>query len=298
MQKISSTKEYSLKNHGDGAERIYCDRIINDFPNYEKFWHFIVPWTNRDILPETDPNWLKFRDGIPPDLEELFMAHYSVFRCLVFFLDEIGHSRKVIGDHELLRMAYAHFGYAIEMSYFIAAKIQMLKGQCGLIDPKSIFKMKSKDNLLVDFKDFVKKNYKAKFDDYKNKQIPIQYMVSGTRSFLRDIVDNKGDLRMLENYFRSVQEYRNKLIHSPLPGTLYLDQKKLVVKKGALKKYTLWTDITRQMEHDLSDFSPEEEFLEKEFSDLKVKLNVLWKYLLKGMKEIYKTEFLVNLWKK
>jgi hypothetical protein len=80
-------KGYSLLEHGDRYERLWCAVLTNDFPEYERFWvSHIIPLTNR-INPEiarSDPKWIGFRDDpkISDDLEAMARAHYSTFYFL------------------------------------------------------------------------------------------------------------------------------------------------------------------------------------------------------------------------
>jgi len=284
---------YKLKTDGDIEEQQFSEQILDEFPNYEFFWdRFITPWTNRDLLPRTHPMWLQFRNNVPQFIEELCMAHYSVFRDLTFFVKET----RMYGN-ESLRTIYVHFGHAIEMAYLLAVKILIIRRETKL-STDILFAMEDEKSLLKKFKDFIKCEYEQKFQDYEFKQIPIIYTVSGTRRFLKNIVKNKKTLESLTKYFGSLQDYRNRFIHSPLPGTLFfVDTRsgtttKMAIKKDRLDKYRLWTDITHNTQHNPDDFIPEIALVFEEFKALKQNLNVLWQYYIQELEAIYKTKAL------
>ena len=67
---------YSLdKKDGDKYEIRYWEFLKKDFPNYEVFWaRFIVPLTGR-----AEGRGIGLKDGIDPLLENIAMAHYTVF---------------------------------------------------------------------------------------------------------------------------------------------------------------------------------------------------------------------------
>lgn len=301
MGENENMTKYNLKSDGDGIEQIFCDGITDKFQNYEALWSkFIVPWTNRDIYPRKDSlRWIDLRHNIPKFMEELCMVHYSIFRDLAFYLYESQNQRY---GYESLRTIYTHFGHAIEMAQLLGIKILIAEKEVDLIE-EDIFVEKDVekdiDNLLADFQRFIEDNYKQKFSDYKTKQIPIIYFIEGTKKFLRKMIDSN-DIKKIEKYFRSVQNYRNKFIHSPLPGTLYSVNLRLqtripmAIRKNKIDKYELWTDIKRAIQdgRHREDFIPEKEFLHEEFNELKQKLNLLWTYYIKELRKIYKTDIL------
>ena len=66
---------YSLEKDGDKYEIRYSGFLKTEFPNYEIFWaRFIVPLTGRD-----EGRGGGLREAIDPLLENIAMAHYTVY---------------------------------------------------------------------------------------------------------------------------------------------------------------------------------------------------------------------------
>ncbi len=285
--------KYLLERDGDPHEYFYASYILDHFPRYEVFWeNFIVPWTNREFLPRTDPRWVQFKLNIPQFIEEICMAHYSVFRSLAFFVIE--RAKHEDERNEYLRSSYVHFGHAIEMAYLVAVKIQIAQRETLLISAP-LFEKKKTAEMVNKFNEFLQNEYEGRFKDYELKQIPVMHTVHGTRHFLNELITDGKTRKILRDYFSSVQEYRNKFAHSPLPGTLFRidpatgQRIKLAIKKGRLNRYSLWTDIIHSSTHKFDDFLPEDELLEQEFLELKKALNKLWEFYIKAMSQVLET---------
>lgn len=289
-----SRNQYVLKTDGDSYEQMF-GATLEGFPNYEKLWSlFVVPWTNRDLLPRTDQRWIHSRSNVPPGIEEFTMAHYSVFRDLIYYSVE----KKRYG-FESLRTIYTHFGHAVEMATLVACKILLLKEELGLLS-LPVFQKKKPEELATDFTKFSSSDYSARFEELKDKQIPILWTVQGTRPILRSIISNSKDQKKIMGYFQSVQEYRNKFIHSPLPGMIGIlkpdgQQIQYAIKKDRIAKYRLWTDVTHKFSDNQDDFVPEVDLVDREFRDLKENLNTLWNYFIAEIEAMCKTKKLLVL---
>ena len=78
---------FNLASHGDHREQEWVSVIAEHFPVYEVFWRrYVVPLTNR-VDPRVsfshDRNlWIRLRDDVRPDCEQMAMHHYSVFYYL------------------------------------------------------------------------------------------------------------------------------------------------------------------------------------------------------------------------
>ncbi len=76
---------FSLKLHGDRYEREWWPLISSEFPSYEAFWiKHVVPLTSRiDFrVAQGEPRWIMMRPNVNRILEQMAMAHYSVFYYL------------------------------------------------------------------------------------------------------------------------------------------------------------------------------------------------------------------------
>lgn len=79
--------KFNLESHGDYWERELGALVSGHFPAYEIFWRrYVVPLTNRidpDILFSQDINkWIRIRNGVRKELEQMAMRNYSVFYYL------------------------------------------------------------------------------------------------------------------------------------------------------------------------------------------------------------------------
>jgi hypothetical protein len=293
---------YQLKNHGDNNERKYCEFISPDFPNYEILWSkYITPWSNRDLLPQFDLMWIQPRLNIPPVIEEFLMIHYSVFVDMIFVINQ---TNKGINEHRnSLRDIYSYFGHAIEMTNNLAIKILQMRIMVGL-RKDDLFTEKNIEELISDFKKnfLANQQYNKKFRDYRTKQIPVIYTVQGTRLFLKEIVKDKRVREDFEKYFVLIQNYRNWLTHSPLPGCIEISTQKgklrLVVKKEKIDKYFHWTDLSQIDNQNIFDFTEEQTLIKEEFETLKRKLNTLWGFFIISLKEIYDSPKMAEILKK
>lgn len=85
MGNYDELETFMLKDHGDRWEREWGHLIATDFPAYAVFWRrYIVPLTNRiSATPSrSEREWTRLRPEVSERLEQMTMAHYSVFYYL------------------------------------------------------------------------------------------------------------------------------------------------------------------------------------------------------------------------
>lgn len=290
---------YKLKIHGDKNERKYYKSITSDFPNYEILWSkYIVPWSNRDLLPITDIRWIQPRLNIPPIIEGFLMIHYSVFMDMIFIINQI--DNECNEQRNSLRDIYSYFGHTIEMVNSLAIKILQIEIMVGICKD-NLFIEKDEKVLISDFrKNFIDNGlYNKKFKNYKAKQIPVTYTVHGNRTILKKIIKNTENLEGLEEYFLSIQNYRNWLTHSPLPGCIevptHQGKIRFVVKKESIDKYPRWTDFANINDNNIDDFVEERTLVREEFRIFKTKLNILWDLFITNLDKIYRSPKMIQI---
>jgi hypothetical protein len=91
--------------HGDARERDVWPDVASTLSNYEMFWReFIVLLTNR-VVPgvAAGPQWIRLRESIPVDYEQLAMHNYSLFYYAATTWRAIEHDRG-----RLTSRAYPH----------------------------------------------------------------------------------------------------------------------------------------------------------------------------------------------
>jgi hypothetical protein len=70
----------TLAEHGDARERDVWPDVAVTLSNYEVFWReLIVLLTNRIVPGLAGPDWIRLRESIPVEYEELAMHNYSLF---------------------------------------------------------------------------------------------------------------------------------------------------------------------------------------------------------------------------
>jgi hypothetical protein len=92
----------TLACHGDARERDVWRDVAGTLSDYEMFWReFIVLLTNR-IVPgvATGPQWIRLRQSIPVEYEQLAMHNYSLFYYAATAWRAIEHDRKRLASGE------------------------------------------------------------------------------------------------------------------------------------------------------------------------------------------------------
>lgn len=111
MDSFEGLKKFNLLEHGDVYEKMWWSSLANDFPEYEEFWRWnVVPLTNRIVLPYGHPEWIYFREGVPPRFRRVAMAHYSVF----YFMARSMHQSRREDGLEFVEDNYYHLDSCVD----------------------------------------------------------------------------------------------------------------------------------------------------------------------------------------
>jgi hypothetical protein len=95
---------FCLLDHGDAREKTMWPSVSNRLSGYEQFWRtFIILLTNR-IDPSRDCHehaWIRLRDCVPRQYEDIAMSNYSVFYYAAAALEqmEINCSHVALGKY-------------------------------------------------------------------------------------------------------------------------------------------------------------------------------------------------------
>lgn len=277
--------KWRLMNDGDLFEKAYWPYLKDSFPNYEIFWSlFVVPLTGRIV----DRKNIVFREEIDPLLEEVSMAHYTIFRSLCFILGEKKHFK-----NESLRNVYFHFGLIIEMVNLLTWKIYSIKCRVG-IESKEFIPSLKEDEAVEKFKLFMKDSYGKQCHDFIAEGRPVVYYLHSQRDILSKLIKDRNPYLKAKDFFKGINDYRNSFIHTPLPGSLVIhnpltkEVTRFTIKKDKIKQYKLWTDVTHHFKINMDDFIPEEQLVEKDFYKMQEILNEIWGYLISEMDNITK----------
>jgi hypothetical protein len=104
--------ELHLATDGDGNERAYWPSIYEQFPNYERFWRYlVVPTTKRIDLPLGSENRHHRREGIAEDLWRITYINYSLFLNLAYASDHLRFPR-----NSSFANFYTHLGSVCDLA--------------------------------------------------------------------------------------------------------------------------------------------------------------------------------------
>ena len=275
--------KWRIFKHGDAVEMANWPFIKDAFPNYEIFWSlFIAPSTGRN---ESPPH-VHFKKGVTPLLEEISMAHYTIFRCISFINGEIR-----VPKHESLRNVYSHFGLIVELVSNLASKIYSLKCEVGLANLKPTDPL-NRQEASDKFNKFLEKDYDKQFAKLKQSGRPIIYFLQSQPDYFKDIVNNSKVRKRTDKFFREIKEYRNSFVHTALPDSLYLSDAfgqriGFAIKKDCLGKYKVFTEIKHKMEQrEIDDFIVQEHLIRNDLNMMQSILNEIWEHFISEMNKI------------
>lgn len=102
MSNYDYLDEFTLASHGDHREQEWGPAIREYFPAYEIFWRrYVVPLTNRvdpSISFSNRDLWIRLRDGVRPEYEQMAMHHYSIFYYLARAIVRIRSGKSVFPE--------------------------------------------------------------------------------------------------------------------------------------------------------------------------------------------------------
>jgi hypothetical protein len=92
--------QLNIRDHGDAHEQSAWHRVAISLSHYESFWRtLIVLLTNRIVPVPTDrTTWIRLRDGMPRDYEQLAMQNYSVFQYASRAHDSLAEDRQALAE--------------------------------------------------------------------------------------------------------------------------------------------------------------------------------------------------------
>lgn len=274
---------YSLEKHGDKYEIRYWELLKKDFPNYEVFWRqFVVPLTKR-----IEGNGIELREGVDPLLENIAMAHYTVF----YHLGVAVELREKFGQ-EFSEDVLFHLSSSTEMVeklFFILAKLRAeLQGTelASRITDEIVSKISSdhlsKNTYSKDFARFIKRGQAV--------NVRLHNIDDVINPFMKEIsVQATKDFKNWHDTAIKIRHYRNTLAHNPKLGILLAEGENVhVPKEDELCNYELWSEVAKRSSN--KDFVLLSELLSGFQASLIENTNGLWVYLIAFMDEISKTE--------
>jgi hypothetical protein len=282
LQSGGCSMDYTLNDHGDLYERRFWSTLSASFPNYEILWQqFIVPLTGRDSDGST-----KLRSDIDPLLEELAMAHYSVFFHL-------GVSRDLhISGSEFFEDIFFHLSAATEMVeqliLSIAKLLERIKG-------RPVTTQIDEEEAHQHVQNYWKKSYKKDYNRFLKTGRAVSYSfhqidkVAGSLcSYLGE--QARKDYDAWSTLKNKIRHYRNTLAHNPRLGH-FLDpsaELRVVPKEDKLSDFRLWSSLPDKP--DPGNFINLEDLVAEYQTDLEKRTDSLWVHLLNLLSEITATD--------
>lgn len=271
-----------LSSDGDSEEKRYWHYLNEDFPNYEKFWQqFVVPLTKRIELPKGNPERIRIREEISEELEDINMAHYSVFINIIQ-----AHKRLETQDYSNFEDFYVHLGSVCDLSEDFLLKMYFLTNACKNRHSKIIQEL-SEDEFLSIAKNYYKNNYKKAYEYYQRKsRMPI-IKIPDIPDILSDFFEEnnaKGAYSSYKAFSQEIRQYRNVIVHCPQIGSIFLDDgTKMVPKKKKIGNYDTWRKVfaaARSPRTLREDFISPHLQMNNDLRDLKRLINSLWDTVL------------------
>lgn len=274
---------YSLEKDGDKYEIRYSGFLKTEFPNYEIFWaRFIVPLTGRD-----EGRGGGLREGIDPLLENIAMAHYTVY----YHLGVATELQAKFGQ-EFSENILFHFSSSTEMVerlIFILAKlkatlqgIELTSKLTDEIISKTSSEYLSSKGYSKDFDRFMKRGQAVNMRLHNIEDVTISFMQNISEQAARDF-------EKWQDTANQIRHYRNTLAHNPKLGMLLADGEKIYIpKENLLHKYELWSEVAKRASN--NDFVSLTDLLLIFRNNISERTNNLWLYLITFMDEISKAE--------
>ena len=230
------TTGWTLSADGDGFEQRHWGILRGTWPSYEVFWReFVVPLTGR-------PQDIKLRPGAGPLLEEMCMAHYSIFHHLVkahLLLESLGQVWALPRTEEDI---FFHMAAATEMIDRLLLAVWKIRQRVQRRAPPGAL---SADRLVQKATKYHPKGYASAYDRYLDTGRSVGIPLHNVRDLALELASAAAADDLAKDVWRiadDIRAYRNFLTHNPLVPKL-VDRQGVVLlpKPEKLTAYDLWS---------------------------------------------------------
>lgn len=273
---------YSLEKDGDLYETRYWNILKESFPNYEVFWaQFIVPLTGR-----TERQGIALKNGTHPLLENISMAHYTVFYHLGVAVD----LQERLGQ-EFSEDALFHLSSATEMVDRLIFEIAKLR---VLLSGGDFATKATDEDIAAIAQNYSSEEYSKAFERFLRRGQSVYLRLHNpadvTMSFMQTVSEQASkDFESWQKTANQIRHYRNTLAHNPKLGALSKTREKIYIpKESELYKYELWSSVTNRSDN--NDFISLPELIGDFQTKLVEKTNRLWEHLIIFMDATVKIE--------
>ncbi len=287
--------KWTLIEDGDHFEQVAWPLIQEDFPDYEVFWSkFVVPTTCRESVPKEHRLWLHFKRDVDPDVQRIAMAHYTIFRSLIFirelvFVHNQPDPRRYAPFTASKRVDnfFIYLGIVFDNAENLVWYIHKLRHRFGL-EKKPPYNRLTNAEVQQIFGEYLKdpETYDTDLNDFISTRRPVSiklYTPSDSLVILRD-PKNRSDYNKYSNL---IKKYRNVVVHNPQIGAVVdKDWTTWIPKKEKIRSYLLWGDVFYK--RDASDFVRAQETMEHDIVETCNLLNRCWAELISLYDEVAK----------
>lgn len=263
-------EQFFLSIFGDPVEKeSAATQLGRKFPRYAEFWlHYVYP--NRRLGNDS-----KLQEEIPPEIEDLFNTHYSVWYQLTVTyrqLNAIDNSLVEIGD------LFFHLATAIDLIERTFVLVLEIEAQ---LQGNSIITKLTQEDYNAKIAGFWTKQYPKGFKSFKARLKPVSIRLHDVSSLFQAHMPNDDVVRAFVSTANRVRQYRNQLTHNVSPLNIVTPDGRMIPKPEHIQHYAggRYSSITP----DLGHFELASQVIQNLVDDLLVKANGLWETLLRKM---------------
>ena len=273
----------TLSEDGDGFEQRHWGLLRDTWPSYEVFWReFVVPLTGR-------PEDIGLRPGTGLLLEEMCMAHYSIFHHLVkahLLLESLGRVGTLPRTEEDI---FFHMAAATEM---IDRLLLVLWKIHQRVQPEAPPVPLSADGLVQKASEYHLKGYDLAYDRYLDTGRSVNIPLHNVRALVLSLASTAAADDLTKDVWRITDEirgYRNFLTHNPLVPKLVDRQGAVLLPKlEKLTAYDLWSSAFLSSTA-REDYAPAAEIISDYLKRFEPRVDALWTQVLQLVRDLAAT---------
>lgn len=283
---IVLTKQFTFVKDGDLKEKQYG---FLAFPKCEEFWKLIVTPSTYRITGKGE--FIRARENVTEDLQEITAYHYSIFLNIVYADDCLNKGFQIAYFENF----YAHITTACDLVEDLLLKIYLLINECK--GQLLSYREKLNENQFMDkAKDYFENNYANDYENYYSKGRHRKIALINEVYILDDQFNDCiawDDYKKLTKKYRT---YRNILTHNKILASMIIDGKELVPKTNYISNYKTWNDVFSATEETIKNkFIEKKELMKQTLDEFKACLEKLWEKPLSDLYTLLYTEKNHNL---
>jgi len=277
---------YTLAQDGDDLERRFWRLLSDHWPNYEVLWQlFIAPMTMRVY----DRRNVALRAGIDSCLEQMCMAHYSIFYHLASAHELLFRRQREAELPQHYDDIFFHMSAATEMVERFLLSLCKLQWRIERQQPPDPFTV---EEVVERAKEFHGKDYRKEYERHLQQGRSVNIRLHAVRDLIEPVLVRSDAQHIAAKLWRTancVRSYRNVLAHNPLiPKLIGQGNVVYLPKEKKLSDYDLWSTASsgRRVE---SDYVAGPTLVSGLLGEFEGQLDELWLKLIPVLMEWRKT---------